>query len=215
MKWLITIVCAVGTIAGHTLAQPTSTTNAKRDLASIEGVLSDIGSQVTKLDSAITASNPNPSAIAAGSTKLVSTINSGVTTVQASAVLSDADALSLVEPVQTLSGNVNHTISDLVSIKSKLVSLRYGCTTLSQLRDQLKAANSLSAAIVSKVPPELQSTAKSLAAGISSAIENGVNSYTPTCTSAGNSSSSVALPTATGSYHRVRRDAKEWLLSPF
>ncbi|KAH8698785.1 hydrophobic surface binding protein A-domain-containing protein [Talaromyces proteolyticus] len=203
MKWLtqlfvgLTLGCVI-----HTSAHPSP--NAKRDLASIQGVLTDIGTQVTSLDTSITASNPDPSAIVAGSTKLVSTINSGVTTVQASAVLSDADALGLVGPVQTLSGNVNHTITDLISIKSKVVSLGYGCTTLSQLQDQLKASNSLSDAIVSKVPAELQSIAKSLAAGISSAIQNGVNSYSDTCTS----SSSASLPGPTGSRRQVRKDTR-------
>lgn len=175
---LVTLGFAAETLATPVAYEPTK---VKRDLASIESVLTSIGKQVTTLDGYIKASPPNPTQIVSASTALVSTIKSGVTTVQASANLSDVDALGLVSPVQTLSNNVNTTISDLIGIKSTVDNLNEGCTTYEQLEDQLTQAKALSTAIVSKVPASLQSIAQNLASGITTAIQNGVTAYTGEC----------------------------------
>lgn len=175
---LVTLGFAVGTIATPVAYTPTK---VKRDLKSIESVLTSIGNQVTTLDGYIKAASPNPTQIVSASEALVSTIKSGVTTVQASANLSDIDALGLVSPVQTLSNNVNTTIGDLIGIKSTVDKLNEGCTTYQQLEDQLTQATALSTALVSKVPSSLQSIAQGLANGITSAIKNGVTAYTGEC----------------------------------
>ncbi|CRG87030.1 hypothetical protein PISL3812_04044 [Talaromyces islandicus] len=186
MKFLtqVSLLVTLGFTA-ITIATPVAytPTKVKRDLNSIESVLTSIGNQVTTLDGYIKASPPNPTQIVNASTALISTIKSGVTTVQASANLSDTDALGLVSPVQTLANNVNTTITDLIGIKSTVDKLDYGCTTYKQLEDQLTAATSFSTALVSKVPAALQSIAQGLAKGITTAIQNGVTAYNGECSS--------------------------------
>lgn len=166
-------------ILGPALASPTPL-NA-RDLDTIKSVLSDIQKQVNSLHTAITAKPLEANPVITQSNNLVNTINKGSSTVNAQDELSQLDALGLVSPTQDLADDTDKTVKSLISIKPDVIKLGEGCTTLTALNKQHKAATGLSSAIVSKVPEALGSTAKELSDKISASIQKGADAYKGSC----------------------------------
>ncbi|KAH2763279.1 Cell wall mannoprotein 1 [Aspergillus fumigatus] len=163
------------------------------------GVISDISAQTSALASAVSSYNGgDPSAVKSASEKLVSTINSGVDTVKSGPALSTADALALTSPVQDLTKQVEGVIDDLISKKDKFVAANAGGTVYEDLKAQYTAADSLAKAISAKVPESLSDIAAQLSAGITAAIQKGIDAYKDAASSTGTASSSApATETAT------------------
>lgn len=166
-------------ILGPALASPTPL-NA-RDLDTIKSVLSDIQQQVNSLNTAITAKPLKADPVITQSNNLVNTINKGTSTVNAQDELSQLDALGLVSPTQDLADDTDKTVQSLISIKADVMKMGEGCTTLTALNKQHKAATGLSSAIVSKVPEALASTAEELSGKISASIQKGADAYKGSC----------------------------------
>ncbi|GIK07759.1 cell wall mannoprotein 1 [Aspergillus viridinutans] len=176
------------------LATPTL---VSRQAAAV-GVISDIQAQTSALASAVSSYNGgDPSAVKSASEKLVSTINTGVDTVKSGADLSTADALALTSPVQDLTKQVQGVVSDLISKKDKFVAAGAGSTVYQDLQSQYTAADNLAKAISAKVPSSLSDIAAQLSAGITAAIQKGIDAYKDVATSTGSSSSSSASATET------------------
>ncbi|RHZ56403.1 cell wall mannoprotein 1 family protein [Aspergillus thermomutatus] len=198
------------------LATPTL---VARDAPAV-GVISDISAQTSALASAVSSYNGgDPSAVQSASDKLVSTINSGVDTVKSGADLSTADALALTSPVQDLTKQVQGVVNDLISKKDQFVAAGAGGAVYKSLQEQYTAADNLAKAISSKVPSSLSDIAAQLSAGITAAIQKGIDAYkdagsssssssasasatetstaTATATKTGSSSSSAVIPTGT------------------
>jgi hypothetical protein len=108
---------------------------------------------------------------------VVSATNAGTDTANASADLSDTDALQLVSPIQSLTTDVQDAVNDIIAIKSEIAAAGAQSQTLSDLIAQNTSAIALANAITAKVPAELQRTAASLAAGITNAIQQGIDAY--------------------------------------
>jgi hypothetical protein len=170
------VLSALALVAPGVLASPT-----QRDIATIQGVITDIQAQVNSLQTAIEATPLDPDAIVAQSETLVSTIQDGAATVNSQPVLSQIEALGLVSPVQDLAADVDTTVQALIGVKDDILALGEGCTTLEALQAQAAAAQQLSDAIVSKVPAALEDIATELAATVSTAIQNGVDAYAGSC----------------------------------
>ncbi|CEL03875.1 hypothetical protein ASPCAL05014 [Aspergillus calidoustus] len=170
------VLSALALVAPGVFASPT-----QRDLATIQGVITDIQGQVNSLQTAIEASPLDADAIIAQSNALVTTIQDGATTVNGQPVLTQIEALGLVSPVQDLAADVDTTIQALIGVKDDILDLGEGCTTLEALQAQAAAAQQLSDAIVSKVPAALEDIATELAATVSAAIQKGVDAYAGSC----------------------------------
>lgn len=173
------------------LATPTVNVNTQRDVAAIQGVLSDIDDKVLALGSAIEAKPLDADAIVSQSNTLVDTITSGTSTVNAQPALGQLEALGLVSPTQKLADDTDATVQSLIGVKTDIVDLGEGCTTLTALKDQYEAATGLSDAVVSKVPAALADIAKELSDSISNAIQKGIDAYEGACDGSGE-------PTSTG-----------------
>ncbi|EAW20589.1 cell wall mannoprotein 1 family protein [Aspergillus fischeri NRRL 181] len=162
------------------------------------GVISDISAQTSALASAVSSySGGDPSAVKSASEKLVSTINSGVDTVKSGPALSTADALALTSPVQDLTKQVEGVVSDLISKKDQFVAANAGGTVYQDLQAQYTAADNLAKAISAKVPESLADIAAQLSAGITAAIQKGLDAYKDAASSTGTASSSSAPATET------------------
>ncbi|GFF27572.1 hypothetical protein IFM61606_00513 [Aspergillus udagawae] len=162
------------------------------------GVISDIQAQTSALASAVSSySGGDPSAVKSASEKLVSTINTGVDTVKSGPALSTADALALTSPVQDLTKQVQGVVNDLISKKDKFVAAGAGGTVYQDLQSQYTAADNLAKAISAKVPESLSDIAAQLSAGITAAIQKGIDSYKDAASSTGSSSSASASATET------------------
>jgi hypothetical protein len=172
--------------------------NVVADLASIEGVISKIESDVNAFDTAVKAYSGGSgySDLESASQTIVTDTNTGVSTVKASADLSESDALSLTSPVQALTADIQTAIDDLIAKKSQIEAACQGPAVLASLQSQNTAAVALADAITSKVPSSLQSVASQLSAGISTAIQKGISAYQG-ATSCGKSSTSSGSSSTT------------------
>lgn len=179
------------------LATPTVNVHDKRDVAAIQGVLSDIDDKVLALGSAIEAKPLDADSIISQSNTLVDTITSGTSTVNAQPALGQLEALGLVSPTQKLADDTDATVQSLIGVKSDIIDLGEGCTTLTALKDQYDAATGLSDAVVSKVPASLADIAKELSDSISNAIQKGIDAYEGACDGSGEEPTSTGGPEPT------------------
>ncbi|OOF96454.1 hypothetical protein ASPCADRAFT_506128 [Aspergillus carbonarius ITEM 5010] len=164
------------TLATNTLAAPTQI--QERDLPTITGVLSTIGTKVDALGTAIQGyTGGDVSKLQQASNNLVAAINNGNKKVSGTGALTAGDALGLPGPVNDLKNKISTVITKLDGKKAQIVKAGKGAQTYNDLTQQKAAAKKLSNTIVSKVPQNLQGLAGSIAGGISEAIDTGVKDY--------------------------------------
>jgi len=166
----------------------------QRDLATIQGVLTNISNQVDTLDNLVKAFSGDATDLLAASRTIVSTINDGTTTVNAQPALDLTDASNIVPQVEALNTSVANTVADLASKKDALVAAGQGNAIFTALTDQKTASTALANALTSKVPTELQQVAAGLSAGITDSLQKGIDAFTGT--GGGSSSSTPAGPTS-------------------
>lgn len=167
---LIALALALGATA--------SPTRVQRDAASIESAIANIATAVNALDAAEKAyTGGDTTTLQTDSDAVVSATDAATTVANASADLSDLDAIGLVSPIQSLTTDVQNAINDIIAVKSLIVAAGSQAQTLSDLIAQNTSATALASAITAKVPADLQSTAASLAAGITNAIQEGITAY--------------------------------------
>lgn len=171
------------------LATPTLTS---RQNAPAAGVISDIQAQVSAVASAVSAFNGgDPKPVEDASTKLVSVITSGTQKVSSGPDMTTTDALGLTQPVQDLTKQVQGVINDLISKKDQFVKANAGPTVYKNLQEQYTASDNLSKAISAKVPSSLSDIASQLSAGITAAIQKGIDAYKDAGSSTGTTSSTA------------------------
>jgi len=164
-----------------------------RDLAAFQGIISDIDGQVDGLSSAIAAYNGGDgAAVQQASDDLVSTIRTGIQTANGQPQLTQSEALALTSPVQDLIDKVDSTIDALIAKKQLFVDNCLGPDIQTSLGEQHAASQDLATAISSKVPENLQEIARELSAGISNAIQRGIDEYADVQPCEGGPSSSAA-----------------------
>lgn len=162
-------------LATAAIATPTK---VQRDAAPVESVIAAIGDKTDALASAINSwSGGSTSPVEDASASLISTIKSGVETVNSNGDLTSSDALALTSPVQDLTKKVESTIDSLVGKKDEIVAAGAGGLVLESLKAQYSAADSLAQAISAKVPSALSDLAAELSSGITSAIQKGIDAY--------------------------------------
>jgi hypothetical protein len=144
----------------------------------ITGVVGDIDTATQSLDSAIKSwSGGDAGGLLSAQQKVKSIVNSGVEKVKSAPDLTITEAAGLTSQTTGLQKDVESVVSDLISKKQALYSAGQGQTTLQSLKDQLAGAQGLAAAITSKVPDSLKSTATTLSAGIAAALQKGVDAF--------------------------------------
>lgn len=180
MKFTTSII-ALG-LSASALANPSyvgrRATKVQRDIAAFQSVISDVDNAVNAFDKDVQAYNGGSTdALLSDSEKIASITNSGVSTLKNEPTLSDTDAVSLTGPIQSLTSDIKTSISDLISKKSDLVAAGAGGKVEDQLKEQYTAASDLSNVIQGKVPSELSGIASQLAAGITDAIQSGIDAF--------------------------------------
>jgi len=180
-----------------TLGLGVSGTLVRRDLTTINNVLSTIADQLSKLDSAVTAFSGDVGPLKSANDQVLSTLKSGTSTISGTSSLSETDAVGVAGSVQSLETSVKKAVTDLISKKSAIVAAGAGGTILQALQDQSTASQALAKALTSKVPTDLQTVAASLSAGIQTDIQKGIDAFQGTGGSGGGSSSPTGSPTTT------------------
>ena len=194
MKFLATFFAAgaVASSVGTPLVKKASL--IERDAATVTSAISSISDATKSLGTVVQGFNGagQAAAVQSASQKVIDSIKSGTTAVSGSGELSQADALTLTQPVQDLGTLVNNTVNDAISKKQAFASAGVGSVVLDQLTQQRDAAKAFADAVTSKVPQALQGVAANLANPINQALDNGVQAFSDQKGSGGSSGSASA-----------------------
>jgi uncharacterized protein YukE len=169
MKFAIAALALTGAAYGSSILE--------RQVQTIVGVVNDIEKKTTALDTAVKGFSGDIASLTSASDDLASTVSKGVTTVNGASSITLTDSVQIQGQVSNLQTAVESVVNDLISKKDALVSAGQGGTVEKQLSDQLSGAKALQAAISSKVPPEVQSLAQQLSAGINTSLEKGIAAF--------------------------------------
>ncbi|KUJ10988.1 uncharacterized protein LY89DRAFT_595743 [Mollisia scopiformis] len=160
-------------------------TQVLADGAAIVSAIDTISSATTTLNDTVTAFPSNP-LLALGdvlplltdSTALLNDINSATNTAKSSANLSTAEAFNVAVATLSLQSTVESVLDNIVSAKSRFDKLLIvSPVVLLNLKLEKQATDNFAAAVVSKVPAALQSTAESLITPIDNAFTAAISDY--------------------------------------
>jgi len=167
----------------------------ERQVQALVGVVNQVNQATGDLSTAVKSFSgaSDVQKLQSASQKVGSAVSSGVQTVNGASTISLTDAVQIQGQVQNLQQSVEGVVSDLISKKQQIYSAGAGQQVESNLQDQLKGAQALSAAIASKVPPEVQGLAQTLSAGIASALQKGVDAFKDAPAGSPSSGSSAPL----------------------
>lgn len=172
----------------------------ERDLATINGVIGDVSTKLTALNSAAQSFSGDAGALTSASTDLSNTIKTGTTTVQGTDALTLTDAVSLQSTVQGLQSNAQTLVDNLSSKKSAIEQAGLCDTVLQQSMGLSTDSKGLIDAVVGKVPQEAQSIAQNLVAGFTATLQqNQANFAQGNCTNASGGGGGGASTTSSGS----------------
>jgi hypothetical protein len=149
----------------------------ERQVAAIVGVVTGIEQATSSLDNIVKSFNGNIKALSDASQMVQDTVTKGVTTVSGASSITLTDSVQIQGQVSNLQQTVEDTVNDLISKKSALISAGAGAMVSKSLNDQLAGAKALQMAIGTKVPPEVQSLAQQLSAGINTSLQKGVDAF--------------------------------------
>ncbi|KAL4912340.1 hydrophobic surface binding protein A-domain-containing protein [Aspergillus aurantiobrunneus] len=176
MKFLSSFLTA--TLAYSAFAEPIP--KEKRALADYQNVFSAISDQVATVADSVASyvggSIPGTD-VQDASNALVTVINDGAASVSGFDDLSTSDALALVSPIQTLTGDVSALVDAVIAAETNFDTDGLSADVLSSLQAQKTASEALRDAITPKVPAALQDIAAELAEGIVTEIQRGITAY--------------------------------------
>jgi hypothetical protein len=201
MKFTLSLFAFSGAVLGSSILE--------RQVATIVGVVNGIEQATASLDAAVKAFNGNQNALIAASQNVQDTVSKGVTTVNGASSITLSDSVQIQGQVSDLQKTVEDTVNSLISKKAMLLSAGAGTMVSKSLNDQLAGAKALQVAIGTKVPPEVQSLAQQLSAGINTSLQKGVDAFSSASGSSGNQNPAVTTTAGakpaqfTGSASRV------------
>lgn len=166
----------------------------KRDVATIQNVIMQANTALTKLDTTVKAFNGQDfSALAADAANLKTVLQSSTTQIQGTSAISAQDAITLqssLSPVQTAGQSL---VADLKAKKPQIQQASLCSVVQQQTTDIGTAANGLLQATVMKVPTELQTVATQLTSQFSAQLSDASLEFAPgNCTNAAGGSAATA-----------------------
>jgi hypothetical protein len=113
------------------------------------------------------------------STTLLNDIKNGTAVAQASANLTLIQAIQVAQATQTLAKGVNSSLETIIAAKTKFDHLLLSPVILLSLQLQKDASADFSAAVISKVPANLQGAAQVLVGQIQDSFAKAIGIYNP------------------------------------
>lgn len=158
------------------------TSSVLADGASITAALGSISNATTALNSSITSFRADGDPlklipVLLQSTTLLSDINDGTKTATSSANLTTDEALTVAGATLSLVSTVQSTLDNIVAGKQLFALELVGPVIYLNLEQQQSATDKFSAAVIAKVPAELQSTAQIIIAPIDAAFTAAIAAF--------------------------------------
>jgi len=182
MKFALSVLALSGAAFGSTILE--------RQVETIVGVVNKIEKATAAFDSAIKSFSSDASQLKSASKEVTDTVSAGVSTVNGASSITLTDSVKIQGQVSNLQSTVESVVTDLISKKEAIIAAGEGASISKSLQDQLTGAKALQVAISSKVPPEVQSLAQQLSAGINTSLEKGVAAFAGASGSSSSGSSS-------------------------
>lgn len=170
-----------------------------RDLDTIKGVLSNVGTNLAGLSTAVKAFNGNPEDLLKAANALQAALDDGKAKVDPTGQLSFTEAIGLQGPVGDLQKQGDALLADFKAAKDKIAGAGLCTVTLDQVTIVNKKSNDLINTIVSKVPEAAQGIAKNLSAGLIKDLQDAQDTYSgDNCKNTGGGGGGGGSPTGTG-----------------
>lgn len=149
-------------VAGHD-PRDASLDLVLRDLATFEAVLDSVDTGINNLDTAVNAYTGGPGTnVINVSNQLITTINTGKTTIDGQPQLTLSEALALQGPVEALTDSATTLVDDLTTKRPLFISNNL-CNTARGLVGRINtSSNALINSVVAKVPSGAQGIAERL-----------------------------------------------------
>lgn len=187
MKFL-SLVCVAASVASASVV--------RRDLATIQGVLNGVGTDLVGLDTATKGFNGDPSDLLDASNKLIQDLKDGDAKVQPLPALTLNDALGLTGPAKDLQTKGDALLASIKGKKDALAAAGLCDVTFLQVKDINTASQALIKTVVSKVPPAAQSIAQSLVAPLQKDLADAQDLFSPANCQNGGGGSPTTKPTS-------------------
>ncbi|RDL31831.1 Uncharacterized protein BP5553_09233 [Venustampulla echinocandica] len=162
------------------------TTTVLADGASILAAMSKISSSTAKLNNTVTDFSAGLLGLAdvvpllIDSTNLLHDINSGTKVASSSANLTVPETIQVASATSSLVADVQTVLTSIVNAKPKFDKLvLVSPVVLVNLKEQKRATDKFSAAVVSKLPAAFVEVAKGLVAPIDTAFDAAIAEYKP------------------------------------
>ncbi|KYK58756.1 hypothetical protein DCS_05774 [Drechmeria coniospora] len=197
MQFLAVACLAAGALAG-TIDTPSRV--FERDLATVTGVIANVGTKIEALDTAAKAFSGDQAGVLGAAKELISTLEAGTKTVSGSAELTLSDAVALQGPVTALQSKAEKLESNFLAKRSAVEEAGACDAVRKALSDISTNSEALIKAVVGKVPTDAQAIAKTLAEGLTTVLAKAKGDFSAdNCKAKAASSSSPATKSATAS----------------
>jgi len=160
---------------GAALAAPME----KRQVATIQTAIKNVGTALTNLDTSIKAVNAagDTAKILAMSQAVQTALTTGTTMVMAGQAITLQDALGLQQTTGALTTQVTTVVTDLMAKKAIIQQAGQTQTTLQSLMSQKTASTAFAKAVTSKVPAGVQNIASNQSSMIGAALDKGIAAF--------------------------------------
>ncbi|KAK2601762.1 hypothetical protein QQS21_004646 [Conoideocrella luteorostrata] len=195
MKFLVLSSLAAGAFAGL----------VQRDLATIKGVMGQVGTDLDGLDSAVKSFNGDPAGLLTASNTLIKDLKDGKAKVDPTGELSLTDALGLQAPAKELQTKGDQLLADFKAKRDAIAAAGLCGPALQQATSINTASQDLIKSVVSKVPADAQSIAQGIVAPLLKDLQDAQDAFSPAnCKDSGSpppptSGGSTPPPTSGGS----------------
>ncbi|KAJ3499478.1 hypothetical protein NLG97_g313 [Lecanicillium saksenae] len=161
------------------LASGIAASVVRRDLATIQGVLNGVGSDLDGLNTATKNFNGDPQALLDASNKIIQDLKDGDAKIQPLPNLTLNEALGLTGPAKDLQTKGDALLASIKDKKPALASAGLCEVTLVQITGLSDASDALIKTVISKVPPAAQSIAQSLVAPLQKDLAAAKDLFSP------------------------------------
>ncbi|KAM0283747.1 hypothetical protein ACHAQH_002336 [Verticillium albo-atrum] len=173
-----------------------------RDLATVTGVINQVGTGISSLDRAVQSFTTDPTQVQQASQQLINTFRQGATSIQGSTELTLQEAIQLQQLVGGLQSSGQSLVRNLQAKKPAFQQANLCDIVRSQVADVTTGASGLIDAIVGKVPQAAQQIAAQMAAGFTRTLQESAQGFSAqNCVNAGGQTgggAGVGVGTGTG-----------------
>ncbi|KAK1453087.1 cell wall protein [Colletotrichum paranaense] len=173
------------TLAMGVFAEPPTKVVAERDLATIQGVIQQVGNSLKDLNKAVEGFNGDLSGLAGAAGAFTNTLNQGTQQVMGTSEITLNEALQLQQFVSGLQSDGNALTKNLEKKKPEFEKASLCGIISSQVGSVGDGAKKLIDTVVTKVPQSVQSVASQLAGSFATTLSSTQQSFAAgNCTNA-------------------------------